>query len=67
MEIERGFVAFEIKQSARVALADARHLRGLAELLDRPLLGGLILSQDPDARILATDIWAVPVAWALAT
>jgi predicted AAA+ superfamily ATPase len=65
LEIEGGFVAVEIKQSRRVSDADARHLRGLAELLDRPLLGRLLLSMDPDARLLADGVVALPVAWAL--
>lgn len=65
LETEDGFVAFEIKQAARVADTDARHLRGLADFLDRPLLGRVLLSMDPDARVLAEGVVAVPVAWAL--
>ncbi|MFH0902838.1 MAG: ATP-binding protein [Pseudomonadota bacterium] len=65
VEIEGGFVAFEIKHASRVSIADARHLRGLADFLDRPLLGCVLLSLDPDARLLAEGIVATPAAWAL--
>jgi predicted AAA+ superfamily ATPase len=65
IEAEGGFVAFEIKQGARVADPDARHLRGLEDLLDRPVLGRVLLSMDPDARLLSEGILALPVAWAL--
>ncbi len=65
LETGGGFVAFEIKHASRVADADARHLRGLGEFLDRPLLGCVLLSMDPDARLLAGGVIAVPVAWAL--
>lgn len=65
LEATGGFVAVEIKHAARVADADARHLRGLGELLDRPLLASVLLSMDPDARLLAGGVIAAPVAWAL--
>jgi predicted AAA+ superfamily ATPase len=65
IELEAGFVAIEIKHTERVASADARHLRGLEGLLDRPLLGGLVLSMDVDARELEPGVFAAPVAWAL--
>jgi uncharacterized protein len=65
LEMEKGFVAFEIKQSARVSNANARHLRGLADFLDRPLLASLLLSLDPDARQLGDSVIAAPAAWVL--
>jgi predicted AAA+ superfamily ATPase len=65
IELEAGFVAFEIKEARRVANTDSRSLRNLAELLDKPLLGAFLLSQDPDARILPDGVLALPVAWAL--
>ena len=45
--------------------ADARHLRGLGALLDKRLLGALVLSEDPRARKLYGGILALPAAWAL--
>jgi len=65
IETDGGFVAFEIKHASRVADPDARHLRGLAEFLDRPLLASVLLSMDPDARQLSGGVIAAPVAWVL--
>jgi predicted AAA+ superfamily ATPase len=65
LEREDGFVAIEIKMTRRVVASDARHLRGLQELLDKPLLASLLLSNDPDARVLVPGVLALPAAWAL--
>ena len=46
IEREDGFIAVEVKQTARVSAADFRHLRGLEDLLDKPLLLGLVASND---------------------
>ena len=45
--------------------ADARHLRGLEPLLDKPLLKALVLSRDRDARVLESGALVLPAAWAL--
>jgi len=66
MELDAGFVAVEIKAGARVSPSDARHLRGLQDLLDKPLLKAFILSRDRNARPLEPGVLALPVAWALA-
>ncbi len=65
LELEHGFVAFEIKKTRRVARADVRSFHELEELLDKPLLAGFALSQDRDARFLDTRTLALPVAWTL--
>jgi len=65
VELEAGFVAIEIKQARRVARPDARHLRQLDDLLDRPLIGSVLLSQDDRVSNLGDGIIALPVAWAL--
>jgi predicted AAA+ superfamily ATPase len=65
LEREDGFVAVEIKAARHTAAADARAFAGLAELLDKPLLGALVLSLDPQVRRLAQGVLAVPIAWAL--
>ena len=41
LELEEGFVAFEIKKARRVARADIRPFHELEELLDKPLLSCL--------------------------
>jgi predicted AAA+ superfamily ATPase len=65
LELEAGFVPIQIKKTLRVAPADARSLRGLSELLDKPVLRSFVLSFDRDARELAPGVHALPVAWAL--
>jgi predicted AAA+ superfamily ATPase len=65
IELEGGFVAIEVKQTRRVARTDGRHLLGLAELLDRPVLGAFVVSEDPAVRMLAPGVRALPAAWVL--
>lgn len=50
IEREDGFVAVEVKQTERVSPVDFRHLRGLEEILDKPLLLGLVVSNDGQFR-----------------
>lgn len=69
LELDQGYIAMEAKLVERVTDSDARHLRGLSEILDKPLLAGLVVSQDPSARRLVPGarnepIWAIP-AWRL--
>ena len=69
LELDRGYVALEAKLAERVTDSDARHLRDLAEILDKPLLGAVVVSSDPRVRRLAPGakgepIWARP-AWRL--
>ena len=47
VETQEGYFAFEIKMADHVSSADARHLVALEPLLDKPLLQGFILSNDP--------------------
>ena len=65
LELEEGFVGIEIKASRKVSRADARTLRGLEPLLDKPLLGAVVVSQDMEVRYLAPGVLAVPAAWLL--
>ena len=64
LELENGYIAIEVKMSAHVSAADARHLHDLAELLDKPLLHALVVSNDPRIQQWG-DVTAVPVAWLL--
>jgi len=59
------YLAFEIKMSERVQPTDARHLRHLQELLDKPLLHSFVLSLDVQTRQLADNITAIHVAYML--
>ncbi len=65
LELAEGYVAVEVKQSERVADRDGRHLRALDELLDKPVLGRLLLSRDRRLRGLVGGVLAAPVAWVL--
>jgi hypothetical protein len=65
LELEQGFVALEIKMSDRVVATDARHLRRLEDILDKPLLGALVISNDGSIQDLGEGITGVPVVWAL--
>lgn len=62
LEFEAGYIAFEIKSSSKVVNSDARNLRNLDKLLDKPLLKAFVLSNDMDIKQLDDLIWAVPVA-----
>ncbi len=65
IELEEAFVAVEIKSGPRVSGTDARHLRDLQPLLDKPLHKGLVLSMDPEIQKLDASVIALPVPWAL--
>jgi len=46
LELEQGFVAFEIKMSENITKKDTRHLQKLPEILNKPVLHSFILSND---------------------
>lgn len=46
IEVAEGYFAFEIKMTDHVSKTDARHLKDLDNLLDKPLLKAFILSND---------------------
>jgi hypothetical protein len=60
--------ALEIKLAGRVGRGDARHLRKLGPLLDKPLLLGLVVSNDREAGCLCQDppLYKVPASRLLA-
>ena len=59
---ESAIVAIEIKPTTRAVNANARSLRGLAELLDKPLLAALLLTLDREPRVLTGGVQALPIA-----
>ncbi len=66
LERDDGYFAIEVKMSSNVAPPDARHLLDLQELLDKPLLASLVLSQDPDPKWFADrKTFAFPAAFLL--
>jgi predicted AAA+ superfamily ATPase len=66
LEGEHGFIAIEIKASDRVDGPEARRLVDVEALLDRPLLGKWVVSEDADLRALKPGVLALPAAWLLA-
>ncbi len=66
IETPSGYYAFEIKMADRIVPSDARHLRGICDILDKPLLHSFILSNDPQTQRIADDITAVNAAYFLA-
>jgi predicted AAA+ superfamily ATPase len=65
IELPQSYFAFEIKMASRISTGDARHLRRLADFLDKPLLHSFILSNDPETRTISAEITAVNAAYFL--
>ncbi len=67
LETASGYIAFECKSTTNVSESDFRHLRKLDAILDKPLICGIVVSQDHIVREWDTDnnLWAVPAAWLL--
>ena len=65
LELETGFVPIEIKQTARATANDARHLKRLEDILDKPVLHSLLVSNDPRIQRLADGVTALPAPWLL--
>lgn len=66
VETPDGYFAVECKSGISATISDARHFEGLDGILDKPLLAGIVVSNDPQARRLREDRpwWAIP-AWRL--
>lgn len=62
LETERGYIAIEIKMSQNINKTDARHLVGLTDLIDKPLLQSFILSNDNSVKYLDKGVLAIPAA-----
>lgn len=60
LETADGFYAVEVKQSRSVQVSDARHLKGLPDLLDKPLIHSFLVSQDPEVKALGDNVTAIP-------
>ncbi len=65
LETPEGYIPIEIKQARQTSPTDARHLRGLEPILDKPILGNLVISQDPVIRKFDEQTFALPAAWLL--
>ncbi|NOY50365.1 MAG: ATP-binding protein [Chlorobi bacterium] len=59
IETEEGYIAVEIKIAETVRTADAGHLRGLNNILDKPVLQKFVISNDMNARELEDGVIAI--------
>lgn len=62
IETPAGYYAVEVKMTEHVQSTDARHLRTLQTFLDKPLLHGLVVSNDTTLQSLGDNITAVHAA-----
>lgn len=60
IESEYGYIAIEIKKSEHVRSVDARHLRGLEEILDKPVLHKFVLSNDLSLKDFGDGVIGMP-------
>jgi hypothetical protein len=67
LETEQGFVAIECKMTTHPSRNDFRSMRNLVELLDKPLLAGLVVCNEDTVRRFSGKIpyYSVPGAWLL--
>jgi len=65
LETPDGYIPIEIKQSRHANPVDARHVRGLESILDKPIIGNLVISQDPVINKFDNQTFALPAAWLL--
>jgi len=66
LELENGFVALECKMTEKTDKRDIRNLRGLGDFLPKPLLAGIVISNDQAVKDWGNNIYSLPVLWALA-
>jgi len=60
IETEHGYLAIEIKKSSTVRSVDAKHLRNLENILDKPILYKIVLSNDLNQIELGNGIIGIP-------
>jgi len=60
IETEHGYIAIEIKKTETVRNVDAKHLKGLEDILDKPVLYQFLISNDLNTRELGDGIIAIP-------
>jgi predicted AAA+ superfamily ATPase len=65
IELQEGYLAFEIKMTESVNPYDARHLQRLAPLLDKPLLHGFLLTNAAETVSIAPNVTAINAAYFL--
>ncbi len=62
IEMENGYIAIEIKMTSNANIYDAKHIKGLEDILDKPLLHSFIISNDMSIKTFLPKITALPAA-----
>jgi predicted AAA+ superfamily ATPase len=67
LECENGFVAVECKMTAKASSKDFRAMRHLSEIIDKPLLAGIVVCNEDTVRPWGETVplYSVPAAWLL--
>lgn len=60
IETESGYIAIEIKKSKAIRTVDAKHLKNLEDILDKPILHKIVLSNDINFQDLGEGAIAIP-------
>jgi len=60
IETEAGYISIEIKSSKTVRKVDAKHLKNLDDILDKPVLHKFVVSNDLNIKDLGDGILAIP-------
>jgi len=60
IETETGYIAIEIKMSTAVRSVDGKHLRDLEDILDKPILHKIVLSNDVNSQDFNDGVKAIP-------
>lgn len=60
IETSSGYVAIEIKKSNVVRAVDGKYLRGIEDILDKPVLYKIVLSNDLNIKDLGDGVKAIP-------
>jgi predicted AAA+ superfamily ATPase len=64
-ELQNGYFAFEIKMAKKARSVDAKHLKNLATILDKPLLHAFVLSNDQSTEQFSDNVTAINAAYFL--
>jgi len=59
IETESGYIAIEIKMTEIVRPVDAKHMKNLEEILDKPILHRFVISNDLNSRELEDGVLAI--------
>ena len=59
LEFQNYYLAFEIKMTQKVIPTDAKHLKNLNEILDKPIKKSFIISNDTETKNIDENIIAI--------